>query len=1116
MRSPLFLKKVFLGIILHPLFLYAILVLILFLTNYQSKTFLTGWDNLHPEFNLPMNIQRSFFAVWQEYQGLGLLGGMGHAADLLRQLFLLILSFLLPMSMLRWAWTFITLLIGAYGTYTLARHLVQKTKTSSHVVHVSSIIAGLYYILNISTIQTYYVVFETFSSHFAALPWMLFSALLFLEKPTKKTFLFFSVVTLLATPQAYVPTLFAVTMLALGILSVCFLLFTPTKRKLRNIFLLFGGIFIINSFWLLPFIYFNVANVQVLFTDKINQMATQTIFLQNKEFGNIWDTMFLKGFWFNNVDPNLQRQFAYMFAPWRNYIANPVVIGIDLFFFSLVLLGAYQAIRSKRPALIGIAVLLLFTITILTTNTPPFSWVDFVLRTYIPLFKEAFRFPFTKFSILASLCYAISISLGISMILQSFYKKQSLFFATALGVVALVGVSVFPVFQGQLFYNKERLIIPAEYFQVFNFFNKQDPNTRIANLPQYSFWGWTFYTWGYGGSGFPWYGIKQPILDRNFDVWSNTNENYYWELSQAVYENDPIHVEEVLNKYQISWLMLDQNVYEPSDPKVINYTKIKALLQKIPEVKVVKRFGNIVIYHVSLLNRLSNFIWSTTALPSTNDFSWNNVDFMYRKYGTYEDTKSPHIVFPLGDLFSGKKQSDVSYTLSSDSTALSLSSKTISLPQKTTVQIPPFIPTEKILPITIYIQKVQGKIGVFYTINSPEIQINGRNIWKFEKEENLATFPESITSLHLDINGYTDIDFHQTSDITKQTFFLTTTTNVITITTPEGQEVIQIPPQILSSIKPLTTVSNIPVPDSQARITVLYPKIMTTFTSFQGNLRQSNINLHCNSFRKGPATVKENTTLMLTNTNSTTCLSFPLEDFSHEFSYVVLVSGKYSKGLPLHFWIQNNTSDFSPIDTYLPQQTTDNTSSFIVPPLEPFGQACTLHLDNISIGQETSKNEITGISAYQIPYNFISGITMTNGNINKAIILPTDQTTHPNESLYTLVTRNTGKQTVILSQSFDAEWNMYSISKNTPTFLADALPFLVGKSSGKHIKVNNWENGWEISPKVSGQRYVIVYLPQYLEYAGFLLLILTIISLVSIMLPSFHQGKKDHTQQIDA
>ncbi len=70
-----------------PLFLLLFLVAALIIGNYRPGTWLTGWDNLHPEFNFSINAKRAFFSVWQEYQGLGLLSGMAHAADLFRVLF---------------------------------------------------------------------------------------------------------------------------------------------------------------------------------------------------------------------------------------------------------------------------------------------------------------------------------------------------------------------------------------------------------------------------------------------------------------------------------------------------------------------------------------------------------------------------------------------------------------------------------------------------------------------------------------------------------------------------------------------------------------------------------------------------------------------------------------------------------------------------------------------------------------------------------------------------------------------------------------------------------------------------------------------------------------------
>src|SRR3972149_10491441 len=94
-----------------PILVFLIVNLVLFVTNYKPGTYLTGWDNLHPEFDPLMNIKRSVFAVWQGYQGLGLLGGMGHAADLIRQIFLYLISPIIPVQIIRYFFHFLMLLI---------------------------------------------------------------------------------------------------------------------------------------------------------------------------------------------------------------------------------------------------------------------------------------------------------------------------------------------------------------------------------------------------------------------------------------------------------------------------------------------------------------------------------------------------------------------------------------------------------------------------------------------------------------------------------------------------------------------------------------------------------------------------------------------------------------------------------------------------------------------------------------------------------------------------------------------------------------------------------------------------------------------------------------------
>ena len=56
-------------------------------------------------------------------------------------------------------------------------------------------------------------------------------------------------------------------------------------------------------------------------------------------------------------------------------------------------------------------------------------------------------------------------------------------------------------------------------------------------------------------------------------------------------------------------------------------------------------------------------------------------------------------------------------------------------------------------------------------------------------------------------------------------------------------------------------------------------------------------------------------------------------------------------------------------------------------------------------------------------------------------------------------------------------------------YAANAFPFLFGKEIKDHVLVNNWANGWLLPNDTNTYSLVIVFLPQYLEYFGFILFI---------------------------
>jgi hypothetical protein len=679
-----------------PIIVLSSLIAGVCIVNYRTGTWLTGWDNLHPEFDFLLNIKRSLTAVWQEYQGPGLLGGMGHAADLPRQIILWIASIIIPPQMLRYAWTFGMYLTGGIGMFMFLTELTPLKRDK-----IALLFGSLFYLLNFATIQMFYAPFEAFTTHFGFIPWLFYTATRAVRQPSIRTFGWFSLVTLLSLPQGYVPTMFVVYALAFGLWSIFAILTNEKKRSsLRTVAALWGITFCVNAFWLLPFIYFTAKSSGVTIHAKINQMATEEVYLKNRAFGTLADTLQLKGFWFDTFDLDTQRGvIAPILGMWRTHADKPLTMIAGMAICVVMCFGVWNLFRNRTG--IWIVMLTLLCVTLLTTATPPFSWLNDLLREHVPLFAQVFRFPFTKFSLLAGFCYSVLFGAGISYILTRFEKRF-----IALLLIVFVGgciaVQSYPIVTGRMFYDTVRTDIPDDYFSLFTYLKTKPASWRIANLPQSTYWGWTYTRWGYSGSGFLWYGIGQPIMDRAFDVWSGSNEQYYWELSRALYAKDRKGLERVFSKYGIRYILVDTSAVAASSNRALFTYEIRQLLAGIPAIRVAKIFGNLILYErdsdiPDTFIRLIN----TPAIVMPR-YSWTDNDVAYGELGDYvtattcqsarlparQVTASACITYPFRSLFTKRSTAEREFTVTENDTMIDVSSTVVATSaaiRKTTV-----------------------------------------------------------------------------------------------------------------------------------------------------------------------------------------------------------------------------------------------------------------------------------------------------------------------------------------------------------------------------------------------------------------------------------------------
>lgn len=538
------------------------------MANYIPNTFLSGWDTLHPEFNIPLALTRIINGVWRTDQGLGAVAIQSHIAELPRIIFLWFASFLFPLSSLRYLTFFLMLCLGPLGIYALTHHVLTNHHYRHDKVHTAAFLAGLVYVFNLGTLQHFIVPLEMFAIHYGLLPWTLLLILSILQQPTKPRIILFAFLSFLASVQSHTATLFyayggSIFLLLVGWCGAKKFSGSSIRRSIG----ILGIILATNAYWLFPNIYATVTHGQEIRESKVNQLFSPEAFAKNQAFGTIKNAAIQKNFLFDwTVYDYTKNGHVDMMGVWKEHLANPLVMGIgySVFFLSLVGIGYMVKTKNRR----GIALLPVWGngLFMLLSGTPPVPLIFEKIQSLFPIAGEALRFPFTKFSILYMVPFSVFAGIGTGALL-SFFPHAFVRMLVTFQLATLLCFYGAPMFTGNLIHPAMKITIPTRYFDMFRWFSSQPNNRRVAILPIHSFWNWTYYDWGYQGAGFLQFGIPQPILDRDYDRWNSSNEQYAREMAYAVYSRSPKTISQVVKKYAIRYVLFDASMIAPGENK---------------------------------------------------------------------------------------------------------------------------------------------------------------------------------------------------------------------------------------------------------------------------------------------------------------------------------------------------------------------------------------------------------------------------------------------------------------------------------------------------------------------------------------------------------------------
>jgi hypothetical protein len=125
-------------------------------------------------------------------------------------------------------------------------------------------------------------------------------------------------------------------------------------------------------------------------------------------------------------------------------------------------------------------------------------------------------------------------------------------------------------------------------------------------------------------------------MDRDFDRWSGFNETFYNQASFALYNKDLIEFENVLKKFQVRYLLLDESVINAGgSDKLLFVPEIKNMLTASQYITKSVSFGFLSVYEANWDLGKDFISTPKTYMALNSDTLYSKIDPLYGKYGDY-------------------------------------------------------------------------------------------------------------------------------------------------------------------------------------------------------------------------------------------------------------------------------------------------------------------------------------------------------------------------------------------------------------------------------------------------------------------------------------------------
>ena len=1066
-----------------PLAVVVLVALVIAFQNIDFSTYYSGWDNIHAEFNLARYARQVFFGSWLEHQGLGAPAAQAHLSEIPRLPILFFLQLLLPDNLIRYTYIFSMYLVGGVGVYLFLSKIWLNKKTGNFKNWIASL-GAVFYLLHILTLQQYYISFEMFMVQFAFFPFLLMLIHKLSRSFSSKHILLFILLQFLIAPSGHTPTVFYLAVL----LSMIYGFFVHLKNNfkinwrsgLAFSFLIGLLTLITNAYWILPNLYYSVQNSHYVQESRTNSIFAPESVWSIKEAGTFQNFVNNTHYLFNWKDYSFSDQkFEYVFHEWLPHLNSPLtqtlmaVVG----FGTLVGLALVIWNKNKGYERWAFVIFYLFSVFLIWINLFPTNvLVNYLYR--FGVFQEAFRNPFTKLSILFSFVSVVFFVEFAEFIIDYFQQhKSKAIFQKLASVIALLFLFfsviyiALPSFQGHFINDKLRIKYPDQYFELFDYLKTRDSSLRVLPLPQFNHAAWVYHDWsfiepgnGYQGMGFNFFGIPQPVLKRDFDRWGETNDFFYHELKYALDTNDVTHFSQLLAKYNIDLVLVDETKIDPF--RDYDYQKEHQLLVAAGLNKVWER-DFLSIYQKDEFNKGQFFVPQSIKIVSANTDRIKK-DWAYHHEGDYisSDLDKAVVIYPFTDLMQPELV-DVNYAQDfiKIRQEIELGNYLFTLPgaQEPEHLTPVMIDySGQRVKVRFPVNRILVKDEVITLPHLPHFQFyidEASEIIVFFNNQGIVIQPGQIIYpvLSVDVGQPISIAYaNRNADL-----------NLI------GEGRIRSTDLEIKKQFDLNPDWNKFKNDLVFQVDEVEELILKTeFPVVSLDVAQ-NPSVNCSDPEQGFITADFSQGIMTYEADkyAVSCNGYNFDYMSSAASYLLNVSGENIKGRSIKFFVSNSQEGVMPDDYMLPQGKYDSTITLNKVSDDPRAQYF-LNWETRSFGK-LSKNQIYQMRIVPFPFERLAQLrmeTVNSADIKSNNIAIKQAWTFIDAIHIIDLECEDGNCYLGTDQSYDDLWLAFRLGETK------LLP---------HFKFNNWANLWQVDQ--SG-RIIILYLPEAMALFSFVFL----------------------------